>query len=304
MSQLSVETMFEEWLEVYVKPCKRENTYLCYKNVITMIEKFRPELVKHSIADVREYDLQKLLNDAAKKYSKSTLKKMQIVFNSAYKKAIHNRICEYNPACCLTIPDAAVRKVRALTRDEESAVRKAAIEDPLGHIAIFFLDTGIRTCELINLEWDAYNSNKHEVYIVRSKSKNGIRTVPLIHEAESIIQKQPHLGKYIFTSTKGTPVTKTVLNKLYSRLRKKTGIQIITNHVYRHSFATRMVEHGADYKALSEILGHANVNFTINTYTNAETAFLHEQISVMEDKPKRKTYKIKELRHRVYNPSR
>lgn len=304
MTQISVETMFEEWLEVYIKPCRRENTYLCYKNVITMINKFRPELPKRLIGDVREYDLQKLLNDAAKKYSKSTLKKMQIVFSAAYKKAIHNRICDYNPACCLTIPDAAVKKVRALTRDEEAAVREAAKGDSLGHIAIFFLDTGIRTCELANLEWDAYNSSKHEIYIVRSKSKNGVRTVPLIHEAEGIIQKQPHRGKYIFTSTKGTPVTKTVLSKLYGRLRKKTGIQIITNHVYRHSFATRMVEHGADYKALSEILGHSNVNFTINTYTNAETSFLHEQISVIENKPKRKTYKVKELCRNVHRPSK
>ena len=283
MPQITVETMFEKWLEVYVKPCKRKNTYLCYKNVIIMIKKFCPPIFKRSIEDVKEYDLQKLLNDAAKKYSKSTLKKMQIVFSAAYKKAILNRICEFNPACCLTIPEASVKKVRALTREEEIAVRNAAKEDPLGHIAIFFLDTGIRACELIGLEWEAYDPNNHEIFIVKSKSKNGVRTVPLIHEAENIIQKQPHCGKYIFTSTKGNPITKTVLNKLYTRLRKKTGIQIITNHVYRHSFATRMVEHGADYKALSEILGHANVNFTINTYTNAETSFLHEQISVIED---------------------
>lgn len=235
-----------------------------------------------------------------KKYSRSTLKKIQIVFKSAYEKAIHNKLCNSNPAYDLIIPNATVKKIRALTRNEEIAVRAAAKEDPLGFITIFLLDTGIRSFELIGLKWSAYSHEKHEIYITSSKTKKGIRAVPLIGEAESIIQNQPHLCDYIFTSTRGTPVTKTVLRKLYGRLRKKTGIPVITNHVYRHSFATRMVEHGADYKALSDILGHTNVDFTINTYTNAETAFLHEQISLMEEKPKRKIFRIKKLTLKPY----
>jgi integrase len=300
MQQITVGKMFEEWLEVYVKPCKKENTYLCYKNVITMIKKFRPKLVDRSIRSVMEYDLQKLLNDAAKKYSKSTLKKMQIVFKAAYERAISNKICKDNPACGLTIPDATVKKVRALTRTEETAVRTAAKEDRLGHIAIFFLDTGIRSCELTGLKWNAYNPEKHEIYIFKSKTRRGIRTVPLIQEAETIIQNQPHRCEYIFASAKGTPITKTVLKRLYERLREKTGIKIITNHVYRHSFATRMIERGADYKALSQILGHASVDFTLDTYADAETEFLHEQISVLEKPHKRRLYKIKKLSLKPY----
>ena len=117
--------------------------------------------------------------------------------------------------------------------------------------------------------------------------------MPLIKEAEAIVRNQPHRGLYIFTSTRGTPLTKTVLKRLYERLRKKTGISIITNHVYRHSFATRMIERGADYKALSAILGHASVDFTLDTYADAETDFLHEQISVLEETPKRRIFKVK-----------
>lgn len=71
---------------------------------------------------------------------------------------------------------------------------------------------------------------------------------------------------------------------------------MLTNHVYHHSFATRMIENKADYRALSEILGHSDVDFTINTYTNAETKFLHEQVSALEDKPKRKVMKLKKFK--------
>ncbi len=295
MTQISIEKMFEEWLEVYVEPCKKTNTYLCYKNIIIMIAKFRPALVTKPICDIREYELQRFLNDAAKKYSRSTVKKMQMVFRLAIRKAIHNKLCTDNPAESLTLPEASVKKVRALTRSEETVIRLAAKEDSLGHITLFLLDTGIRACELINLMWDAYSPDRHEIRIYSSKTKRGIRTIPLIHEAEAIIQAQPHLGKYIFTSTQGTPVTKTVLKRLYERLRKTTGIQILTNHVCRHTFATRMVERGADYKALSQILGHASVDFTLDTYADAETDFLHEQISLLEKPHKRKSYKIKKL---------
>jgi integrase len=70
---------------------------------------------------------------------------------------------------------------------------------------------------------------------------------------------------------------------------------IITTHAYRHSFATRMVEKKANYKALSTILGHSNVAFTIYQYTDAETKFLLEQIALLEPKPKRELMLIKDM---------
>lgn len=66
------------------------------------------------------------------------------------------------------------------------------------------------------------------------------------------------------------------------RLRKRTGIDKITNHVYRHSFATRALERGMNYKALSEILGHTDVAFTLKTYTHVEESYLHSQMKLME----------------------
>lgn len=280
---------------MYVKSYKRENTYLSYKYIITMIFKHRPELDTLELTNIDELYLQKLLNEFSSFYSKSTLKKIKIVFKSAYSAAIRNHKCQNNPALYLEIPEASEKEIRALTRDEETIVVKAASEDRLGHIAIFLLDTGLRACEIINLKWSDYDPHIKEIYIRKSKSKKGIRIVPLIVEADNIIKSQSHCCDNIFVSTRNSPITKTVLKRLYNRLRKKTGIDMLTNHVYRHSFATRMIEKKADYKALSEILGHSDVDFTINTYTNAETKFLHEQISVLENKP-RKMMKLKRIK--------
>ena len=240
--QVTVKDWLNEWVEVYVNHCRKENTYLCNKYVITMILKQRPELSDLCLSDIDELYLQKLLNQAATKYSKSTLNKMRTVLRNAYDRAIRNKRCESNPALALIIPEASEKSVRALTREEEISIISAAQNDILGHLAIFLLKTGLRSCELKNLRWDDYNSELNEIYIRKSKTKNGIRTVPLIQEAKKIIESQPHYCDFIFTSTKKQPVTKTVLRKLYCRLRTATGIDMVTNHVYRHSFATRMVE--------------------------------------------------------------
>lgn len=287
MQTTTVEEWLEEWLDTYIKPpCKKENTYLCYKYVLSGIYKLRPELSQLYLSQIDELFLQKLLNQSAQYYSKSTIEKIRTVFKQAYTVALRNHRCRENPALSLTIPEEAHEKeVRALTREEELKVMEAAKNDVLGHIAIFMLLTGIRSIELRKLKWDDYNAEKGEIYIRKSKTKNGIRVVPLLSEAKEIIESQPHYCEYIFTSTTKRPVTKTVLRRLYERLRKATGIQIVTNHVYRHSFATRAVEKKVDYKALSKIMGHKDVSFTINRYTDAETAFLHEQMDIMEKKP-------------------
>lgn len=244
MQATTVEEWLEEWLDTYIKPpCRKENTYQCYKFVLGVINSLRPELSKYGLTDVDELFLQKLLNQSAQHYSKSTIKKIRTVFKEAYTVAMRNHKCNENPALSLTIPeDAREKEIHALTREEELKVMEAAKNDVLGHIAIFMLLTGIRSIELRNLKWEDYNSESGEITIRKSKTKNGIRVIPLLSEAKKIIENQPHYCEYIFTSTIKKPVTKTVLRRLYERLRKATGIDIITNHVYRHSFATRAVE--------------------------------------------------------------
>lgn len=276
-----VEHWLNEWLEVYIKPCRKKNTYLCYKYIIKMVMDIAPQFKTELLTEINELELQKLVNSLSDRYSKSTLKKICGVFKLAYAAAIRNNLCENNPATCLVIPEASEKIIRALTRNEQRLVETAAYNDILGHIVIFLLYTGLRASELINLKWDDYSAEFNEIYIRSSKTKAGLRTVPLLPKAKAIIDKQPHYCDYIFTSTTRNPVTMTVLKKIYKRLRKSTGIPFLTTHVYRHTFATRMVERHADYKALSSILGHKNVAFTLNRYTDTQDEFLHEQIGVL-----------------------
>jgi integrase len=78
------------------------------------------------------------------------------------------------------------------------------------------------------------------------------------------------------------PITASVLHKLYLRLRRETGVDFLTTHVYRHTFATRALENGMNVKALSRILGHENVAFTMQRYCSPDTKFLQEQMDMLD----------------------
>lgn len=65
----------------------------------------------------------------------------------------------------------------------------------------------------------------------------------------------------------------------FKSVLKKCGIEKINFHALRHSFATKCVELGFDIKSLSEILGHANVNITLNRYVHPSMKLKHANMN-------------------------
>lgn len=278
----TVESWLKQWLEIYVKLNKSPNTYECYYYIIELILREAPRYKEKDLEEVCEMEVQQFINRLSSKYSKSTLCKIRVIFHESYDAAVRNELCERNPFVSLSIPrEASEKEVRGLTQSEQKLVEKAAHTDPLGFIIIFLLYTGLRSCELCNLKWSDYDEAQSVIYIRKSKTAAGVRVVPLLPTAKFIIDSMPHFCDYIFTSTTHNPVTPTVLKKLTKRIREKTGLDWITPHLFRHSFATRLVEQHVDYKALSVLLGHTNVAFTLHCYPTIEVKFLQEQIGLL-----------------------
>lgn len=149
---------------------------------------------------------------------------------------------------------------------------------------------GLRAEEFCNLQWNDYNAKKQIIYVRKSKTEAGIRPVPLVKETQQIllVQHKSRFDNHIFHCSNGNPISISSLEKLYLRLRRLTGIPFITTHVYRHTFATRALEDGMNVKALSQILGHTDVAFTIKRYCSPDVAFLREQgdkIDMLQRKP-------------------
>ncbi len=270
----------DNWLEVYAKPKVVKSTYDTYRTAIINTKKCIDDC---SLDAIVEMDIQLVLNTLCDiGYSRSTIHTAKVALNMAFEKAIKNKLIQDNPVTDTFIPkEAGEKDIIALTQEEQRVVESACYEDLHGILFIFLLHTGLRRAELCNLKWNDFDKKKGVIYVRKSKTKNGIRCVPLIPLCQQIIMSRPKINEYIFNSTNKNPITPSVLKKTYLRLRKATGIDTITNHVCRHTFATRLLESGADAKAISSLLGHSSVSFTMTRYTHAQVEYLRKQIDLI-----------------------
>ncbi len=135
-------------------------------------------------------------------------------------------------------------------------------------IELFYV-TGIRLSELVNIKISDVDFNNNLIKVLGKRNKE--RLIPLsitiVNELEFFIKKYD-LNQYLFTNLGGTKV----YNKLVYRVVKKyiskiSSVSKKSPHILRHTFATHMLNNGADINAIKELLGHANLSAT-QVYTH------------------------------------
>lgn len=115
------------------------------------------------------------------------------------------------------------------------------------------------------------------LYENKPKSIYSVREIPLSEGAVRLLKAFPMDGKY-FIKGDAPMEPRTYQNKLKSYLRQ-AGIEHKNFHALRHTFATNCIESGMDAKSLSEILGHANVQITLNRYVHPSIALKRQQMN-------------------------
>ncbi len=135
-----------------------------------------------------------------------------------------------------------------------------------------FYSTGIRLSELINLNVQNINLSKREIKVTGKRNKE--RIVPIsqnlmeelkdyLPRRQKILDEQQQTNSFLIITKSG----KQTYPKLVYRIVTKTLAYVSNNskknpHTLRHSFATTMLNHGADLNAIKEILGHSNLTAT------------------------------------------
>ena len=135
-------------------------------------------------------------------------------------------------------------------------------------IELFYV-TGIRLSELINIKISDLNFDNNLVKVLGKRNKE--RLIPLstriVKELQFFIEKYK-IDNYLFTNLGGTKVyTKLVYRVVNKYIGKISSINKKSPHILRHTFATHMLNHGADINAIKELLGHANLSAT-QVYTH------------------------------------
>lgn len=145
---------------------------------------------------------------------------------------------------------------------------------------------GLRVSELVNLKMSALYLDEQFVRIMGKGSKE--RLVPISENAikqlkywfidRSHMNIKPGEEDYVFLNRRGAHLTRTMILIMIKRLGAEAGIQkTISPHTLRHSFATALLEGGADLRAIQSMLGHESIG-TTEIYTHIDTHTLREEI--------------------------
>lgn len=195
--------------------------------------------------------------------------------------------------------------IQVLEREEQKRLERYIFEEqsPFSTGILLALYGGLRIGEICSLTWgDIYlennmvqidktllriqetdrlpgYTNKTKVLINKPKTANSIRIVPLPEFIINYLQTMKQSPEiYVITGTIFFMEPRTCLDK-YKKVLKNAGINDYTFHALRHTFATRCVEMGFDIKSLSEILGHANINVTLQRYVHPSMEMKRRQMN-------------------------
>lgn len=197
------------------------------------------------------------------------------------------------------------KEMRVLSIQEQQRLQSFLMLSPnrskLGVLLSLF--TGIRIGELCALKWNhiqveqgiieihetmqrirvASNNKKTQIIISSPKSKCSFRTIPLPQFIIELIAPYKADPNSFFLTGKLDKYTEPrVLQNRFKKYMKECDLQNVNYHCLRHTFATRCVEIGFDIKTLSEILGHANVNITLNKYVHSSIALKKDNMNKLE----------------------
>ncbi|WP_368304907.1 site-specific integrase [Mediterraneibacter gnavus] len=185
-----------------------------------------------------------------------------------------------------------IKPMRVLNKAEQRQLCEYILKRPeacsIGILVCMF--TGLRIGEICALRWEDISFSdqsiyihhtlqriqmhrghgaKTEVIVTTPKSSCSIRKIPLPDEIlEILVLNKKASSGYVLTNDEYKFIEPRTMQNKFKKILKAAGIENANFHALRHTFATRCVELGFDVKSLSEILGHATVNITMNRYVH------------------------------------
>lgn len=222
-----------------------------------------------------------------KKLSDSIIKSIYCVLNQILNYCnmrYHTYLCQVNRPKA----HAVVKPVKTLPQSEQirllQEIYKNMDRNKLG--ILLCISTGLRLGEICSLKWSDIDLEGKLLYVNRTVQRIAVdnhstKTILFEDVPKSMFSKReiplpdsiiPYLTRFVqeegyVISGKGPTEPRTYQYR-FQRLLSDAGIGKHNFHVIRHTFATNCINSGADIKSLSEILGHSNVNITLNRYVH------------------------------------
>ncbi len=219
---------------------------------------------------------------------------------SFYRFLITERLIEKDPTEFLSSPKLPRHLPNVLTLDEINAIIDSVdVSEPQGQRNRAILETmyscGLRVSEVVNLQLSNLYLDHEYIAVVGKGNKQ--RLVPISPKAikeirywlldRNMIEVQKGHEDYVFLNRRGKQLTRVMIFYIVKEHAKQAGVtKEISPHTFRHSFATHLLEGGANLRAIQEMLGHESI-LTTEIYTHIDMQRLREEILIHHPRNKR-----------------
>ena len=268
-----------EWFESYKVPKLRPGTEMNYRLIIR--KHLVPFFGSMRLDEITTVDVQRFYNQQAHK-ANSSVRCMGIILHGIFDSAIEDGLCVIDPTRSKRLTYSKKKTIREALPIEDAQdiicnLDRLELKDRL--LVALLIFTGIRRGEALGLWWEDIDFERKLINIRRSvrfvgnkgyigptKSKAGVRLIPLEPQLEEILEALPHDGKYILGNG-DFPITEMTYKRGWERICRTINMHGATAHVLRHTYITMAAAH-LDIKTLQTIAGHSDISTTMNRYAH------------------------------------
>ena len=307
---LKVGEYLERWLVDSVLDTVRPTTYERYEQIVRI--HVRPALGSVKLKNLTPVHVRGLYREKLEAgLSARTVQYIHVTLHKALKQAVQDGLIPRNATEAVKAPQVRREEMRPLSAEQVKVLLEVARGDRLEALYVLAIHTGLRQGELLGLKWEDVDLESGTLRVRRTlvtakggpvltapKTKGSRRSVKLTQGAvEALRSHLKHQLQEIdragslwrenglmFASESGEPLDRRYLTSCrYKALLKRAELPMIRFHDLRHTCATLLLSKNVNPKIVSEMLGHASIAITLDTYSHVLPNMRDQAAAAMEE---------------------
>ncbi|WDD89094.1 tyrosine-type recombinase/integrase [Fusobacterium nucleatum] len=247
---------------------------------IEIILKFFTILDEYKISDIKLFQLQKIFDEMTFSYNyKGNCKS---VLNRIFDFAVKNDFIESNKVKFVELGKKNIVIERKIFTKNEINILWKNLEIKNVYLILILIYTGMRVGELLNLKVADVDLCNKVIYIRKSKTDAGVRTIPIPNKMLSLFTDNICYENEYFIFTKTfNQMSYMSFRYIFESILRKVGLQKHTIHDTRHTFATLLNNADANKTSIIKLIGHSDFSTTENVYTHKDIEELRKAINLL-----------------------